>query len=345
MGVTMNIRNLCRTVTITGATLPLVMASAPCPAGLIGNAINKSLNSHGDGPVYYDHQESFKGLNQAVIGQFSVVFFTKKVDYDGGGFLSDGSSKAIGQLSGLAEPDYQKITDALYVQFKARLAAGGVTLVDPAAYYASKYHQKVTSEPNGHSVIVPLQDQDSADGVAYWPSELSYRENMAIALRMMDGHMRDVYTAQYAYAREAKVPVLNVVYVVDFAGPAKTEGGGVFQSINVTSQLAISPRGSQVQLMDASGKVGKIILNKPVIEGGDFADISDITSGLSKASQAASTAFNVFKGGLGALTNKGSRMDRRFQYAVTDPAAFAGMTVKAGTKTTDIFVQQLQTLR
>ena len=130
----------------------------------------------------------------------------------------------------------------------ARLAlgdlAGGVTIVAPDAYYASQYYQKVQSEEQGHKVTIPLQDKDTAEGVAYWPSSMPHRDNMALALRFMDFGQSNVYTAQYAYARAARVPVLNVVYVVDFAAPAKSSGGGILQTIKSTAELAVSNRGS-----------------------------------------------------------------------------------------------------
>jgi hypothetical protein len=56
------------------------MVAAPLSAGgLLGNAIGKAMNNHGSGPVWFDRQDSLKGLNQAVLGQFSVVFLTKRV--------------------------------------------------------------------------------------------------------------------------------------------------------------------------------------------------------------------------------------------------------------------------
>ena len=38
--------------------------------------------------------------------------------------------------------------------------------------------------------------------------------------------------------------MLNVVYVVDFAAPAKSSGGGILQTIKSTAELAVSNRGS-----------------------------------------------------------------------------------------------------
>lgn len=319
-------------------------------AGILNKAVGDAIAGHGKGPVYFEHQASFKGVTQVVVGQFSVAFFTRKVDFVGGGFLSQGSAKTTGTLSGLSEADYQAMTDAIYADFKTRLAAGGVTIADPVAYYASKYYQKVKSEPQGQRVMVPLQDDDKADAVAYWPSALTRHDNMGFALRIMDGNVRDTYTAQYDYARTAKIPVLNVMYVVDFAGPSSTEGGGIFQSVKVTSQLAITHRGSQVQLMDTTGKVGKIVLNQSLVEGGDFAEITDVTSKFNKAAESAQLIGGALLSGggisgkLGGLT-KGQQMSRSFAYRVTDTNRFDDLTIHAGGLANDLFVREMQGLR
>lgn len=328
-------------VTIAAALL----AGAPASAGILGNVINKGINGHGDGPVWTEHGDAFKGVNQVVIGQFSVVFLTKTVSYAGGGFHSGGNSaKEIGQLAGVDAATYQQVTDAVYEDFRKKLTARGITVADPAAYYASPYYQKVVSEEQGHSVTVPLEDKDNGEGVAWWPSALTHRDNRALALRFMDVRVRDLTTAQYAYAREAKIPVINVVYVLDFAKPAKTSGGGVFQKMDVTAELAVSPRGSQIVLVDTAGREARIVLNKPLVEAGAFAEIKDITSGAQKTAEKAQMIGNIagalFGGGSHAF-GKQMRMDRRIEYHVVDPASWAQMAVHAGGQTNDLMTGQI----
>ena len=342
-------KNLGLKLLTAGAVVGLAVLPQPGNAGLLGDAISKSLNNHGSGPTYTEHAESFKGLSQVVIGQFSVVFLTKKVDYDGGGFFSGADkAKAIGQLAGVSEADYQRITDEVYADFSKKLVASGVTIVDPADYYASQYYQKVKSEEQGHKVTIPLQDQDTADGIAYWPSGMAHRDNMALTLRFMDFGMANVSTAQWAYARASKVPVLNVVYVVDFAAPAKSSGGGILQTIKSTAELAISNRGSLFLLMDTQGKPGKLILNKPLVEAGGFAEIKDITSGATKAMETGQSVMNLagaFMGKGSSMFGKKMRMDRRFEYNVTDTANYAGMAAHAGGQANDLMLSQMVGLR
>jgi hypothetical protein len=317
---------------VSGAIL-----SVGAPASVLYIAPGKVI-----GDFRVENAERFKGANQVVIGQFSVGFFVKKVDYDGGGFLSaNNEAKAIGHLQGMYPNNFQDITDAIYDDFTVQLEAQGVKIVDPAAYKANKYYAKVKYEVQGSKALVPLKKEDKADAALFWPTQLGGRnENMLATIGMFNMNMGKTYTAQYDYARTSKVPVLNVVYYVDFAAPAKTKGGNIIsgtnvQTITVSSQVAMSQFGSQMQIMDVNGKVGKMTLNTPVIQGGNFADIRDITSGSVRTAEAFADAFG-----------KGNyRVDRRFGYTVTDKPAYSRSALAAGHQTSEMFTKQLVALR
>ncbi|MEQ1549554.1 MAG: hypothetical protein ABL918_13055, partial [Chakrabartia sp.] len=255
-------------------TRSAVMAAALGLALQSGAAIAKDTVA-----VKIDKPASFKGMTQVVIGQFTVAYFIKKIDYDGGGFLATSAKgKAIGHLSGLSPQDYQGTTDAIFADFKKQLEAQGVTIVDPAGLKADKYYAKVKPEVQGGKVDVVLKKEDHADALAFWPTALGRTDNALLPMRMMDMNVSHNYTAQYNYARTAKVPVLNVVYFVDFAKPATSSGGGLLQSVKVKAGLAMSQFGTQIALMDTSGKLAKATLAVPIEEGGDFADIRETTS-------------------------------------------------------------------
>jgi hypothetical protein len=293
-------------------------------------------------PIKVEKPESFKGATQVVIGQFTVAYLTKKIDYDGGGFLAaSAEGKAIGHLSGLTAADYQKTTDAIYADFSRQLAAHGVSIVDPAGLLANKYYAKVKHEAQGESVDIMLKKKDHADATAYWPTQLGRNDNALLQLRMMDMNMGNTYTAQYDYARTAKVPVLNIVYVVDFAKPAKSDGGGLFQTVKASAGLAMSQFGTQIGLMDTTGKMAKILLMTPIEEGGDFANITETTSGLNKVVRVA----GLLGGGLGFGGGGRMGMSARFDYNVTNPGQYGEKAVSAATKTSDLFLRQLEALR
>ncbi len=325
-------------ITLTDRTFKFGLALA----GLSLLALPVALRAKDASPIRIEKPESFKGVSQVVIGQFTVAYLTKKVDYDGGGFLAaSAEGKAIGHLSGVSPVEFQKTTDAIYADFTRQLAARGVTIVDPAGLVADKYYAKVKHEAQGESVDIALKKKDHADAVAYWPSQLGRNDNALLQLRLMDMNAGNTYTAQYNYARTAKVPVLNVVYVVDFARPAKSSGGGLFQEIKATAGLALSQFGSQIGLMDTSGKMAKILLVAPIEEGGDFANITDQTSGVTKAVRVAS----ILGGGLGLGGGGRIGMSARFDYNVTDPVQYGEKAVTAATKANDLFARQLEALR
>lgn len=327
----------------------LVLAAAvagPASAGLLGNAIGNAINGHGNGPVYFERKEALKGVGEAVLGQFSVVFLTKKVDHVGGGFLGglDDKAETTGVLTGPSSDDYIRITDAVYADFRAKLERSGVKLRDPAAYYAGKYYAKVHDEEQGHKVSVPIAGgKGNADGLAFWPSAAPHRENVALTLRIMDTNTVNAYTAQYDYARTSKVPVLNVVLVIDFAGKSSTSGQGIVQTVRATSQLAVAAPGSLLYLMDTTGKPAKIGLNQPIVESGDFAQISDATSGATKAFETANMIGNMFKHGLMARNKDG--ISRKFDYHVTDTANYSALVGHASGLAADLLLQQFAAAR
>ncbi len=291
--------------------------------------------------------ESFKGLNQVVIGQFTVAFFTKKIDYDGGGFLSAGrEGKATGYLTGVSNEQFQQITDAAYADFTAQLTKAGITIVDGAGLTADKYYAKVKLEAQGSKVTVPLKKDDKADALAFWPTQLGRNNNALLMMRMMDFGMANTYTAEYSYAKTSKIPVLNVVYLVDFAKPAKSSGGGLFQEMAVKAGLAISPYGTQIALMDANGKMAKMNLNVAIEEGGDFAEIKETTSQLTKTVHAASVLGGAF--GLGGRLGGGAldgKMTSKFDYVVNDPKLYAEKTLHATGQMNDLLARQFAELK
>lgn len=303
---------------------------------LVISTTSVAVSAKDEQPIKIESAASFKGLDKAVIGQFTVIFLTKKVDYDGGGFLSMSSKgKAIGHLVGVENADFQQITDAVYDDFTKQMATHGIAIVDGAGLTANKYYAKVKQEAQGNKVDIVQKKEDHADGLAFWPTQLGRNVNIVVPLRMMDMNMSNTYTAEYDYARTSKIPVLNVIYYVDFAKPATSSGGGLFQDIKVSAGLAISQFGSQIQLMDTNGKVAKILLKLPIEEGGDFAEIKETTSTVTKVSQIASVL------GAGVFGGRSGGASARFEYQVTDKAAYQEKTMTAANKASDLFLRMM----
>jgi hypothetical protein len=291
-------------------------------------------------PVKIEKPLAWKGVTQVVIGQFSIAFFTKKIDYDGGGFLSGNSkAKATGYLTGMSNAQYQAIVDAAYADFVKQLGQQGITIASDAGFRADPYYAKVKGEEQGKKADVILRKGDNADAMTFWPAALGRTNNVLLNLRLMDRNMVDTYTAEYNYAKTSGIPVLNVVYFVDFAKPAKSEAGGLLQSVKVSAGLAISPYGTQFALMGTDGKLTRMLLQVPFEEGGDFATIKETTSGLSKAVHVA----GVLGGGL--FGGKSGGMSAKFDYSVTDPKAYSNGVLAASAKTSELLTRQMAGLR
>lgn len=309
---------LAQTPAATTATTPVSTAelSAPLPAGSF-KASKSAI--------------SLKNGRSLAVGQFSVVFLTKKVDYDGGGFLSvGGEGKAVGHLQGVSGATIQKITDDIYADFAARMAENGIAIDNSSAIKAVSNWPKVKQIGQGSEVFVMLKKKDKADGLAYFPTAIGHTGNMILQSGMFDFSMGQMSTASYMAANENGMPVVNIVYVVDFAAPAKSRGGGLFHNMQVKAELAMSTFGTQMRFSLPKGKYGDATLTAPIVEGGDFADIDDKTGDANKAIDKALKIGMALFGGPST-----GNLQRRFYYNVTDQDMFAAKSVASGRRAND----------
>ncbi len=292
------------------------------------------------GDFHVEKPEAFKGATQVVIGQFSVAFFVRRARGAGGGFASgNASANLIGVLDGLSASDYNAITDAIYADFAKQLEASGVSIVAADGYRANKYYAKVKLETSGDTTTkLELGDDGVGHAQVYWPTALGRNENMELGLRIADGNMANTYTAQYDYARNSKIPVLNVVIGIDFFGDASSRGGaaggGATQVMTVTQQVSVATATTRATLMSNTGKYGKMHLDTPIDVPGTFANITNQTSG---GTLAAETLANVF--------GRGARPTRTFGYKVTDGPAYRRLSVAAAHDAAAKIVTQLAAMR
>lgn len=269
---------------------------------------------------------SLKNGRSLAIGQFSVVFLTKKVDYDGGGFLSvGGEGKAVGHLQGVSGATMQKITDDIYTDFTARMSENGIIIDNGSAIKKASNWAKVKQIGQGSEVFITLKKKDKADGLAYFPSAIGHTGNMILQSGMFDFSMGQMSTASYMAANDSGMPVVNIVYVVDFAAPAKSRGGGLFHNMQVKAELAMSTFGTQMRFSLPKGKFGDATLTAPIVEGGDFADIDDKTGDANKAIDKALKIGMALFGGPST-----GNLQRRFYFNVTDQDMFAAKAVASG---------------
>jgi hypothetical protein len=332
---------------LISSALVLALLTAPLSAsaaGLLGRALHKLETGKRDngppgGSVKISKPESFKGATQVVIGQFSVGFFTKNVNYgDNSVFSSASGIKTTGILTGVGATEFQAITDAAYDDFKQKLTAHGITIVDPAAYVANQNYARAKPNAQGAKAKIQLDEQDSADAVIYWPTQLGRTDNAITLLSGWDNIASSGYiiSAQKDYSKSSGIPVMNVQLLIDFAEPIKTKTSASDVSATTNARIAISNYGSQVSMLrgtdSAMSRGASIVMQSPIVQEGQFAELSGKTTNL--GSQA-----------VGFLTGIKVQGQGKFSVAVTDPAAYRTTVLAATTKAADLFLGEMEKLR
>ncbi len=302
-------------------------------------------------PLKVQTAQAFKGVQDVVIGSFTVGFLMEKTDTAraGGGLLGGrgggGRSTARQFLGGVTPAELQAITDAAYEDFKAQVAARGLSVSAGADLLSSPAYAKVKPVAAPYEAAVAFGSDAKAKATYFAPTELRqlvlYPGDVmagglgAIGMNMAAGQAQMGATN---YAKSAGKSVVNILYLIDFADAEKY--GGWFRSssaVKVKAGLAVAPGSSRLTLFSPGGKVGSIALNDPVAIGGDFAEVSDTTSGSAKAAEAVGNVIG-FLGGVG--TSK----SRRYTFAA-QPALYSAAAVEAAKQTNTRLVERLVALR
>jgi hypothetical protein len=335
---------------LTGAlALALLSTATSAPAtGLLGRALHKlETGKHDSGPpggsVKVSKPENFKGVTQVVIGQFSVGYFVKNVNYgDNSVFSSASGVKTVGDLSGVDAATFQATTDAVFEDFKMQLAARGITVVEPAAYLSNPNRARLKPYEQGIGAKVQLAESDHAEATVYWPSQMGRQDNVMTltGLGMMNiaraQDMSATLMGEKDFAKTSGIPVMNVQLLIDFAEPLKTSAGWTGTNVRSGARIAISNYGSQLTMIQGGDGLmssgGKIVLQSPIVQEGNFADASF---------QDTNKAGRII-GGLAGLNVQGKA---KFHFAVSDQAAYKGTVLAATAKAADLFLGQMQSLR
>lgn len=153
---------------------------------------------------------------------------------------------------------------------------------------------------------------------------------MILQSGMFDFSIGQMSSASYLAENDSGKPIINIVYVVDFAAPAKSRNGGLSHDMQVKAELAMSTFATQMRLRLPKGKHGDANLTAPIVEGGDFAEIEDKTGDANKAiDQALKIGIAEFGG------PKTGNLQRRFYFNVTDQDMFAIKAVASGRRAND----------
>ena len=301
--------------------------------------------------VRAENATAMQGSDQVVVGSFVVAFLTDRTDTAraGGGLFGSGSggrSTTRSALEGVADADFQAITDGAYEQFLAELTEVGYQVVADRGPLVEAF-RRANAQPleNGLERDVILARDSRAKARVYAPSALGGlwlpREVLGqISAPGFTGARSaiGVSTGGTQYARANGQGVVNAFYVVDFA-QAETYGGWFRNSsaVSVQAGLALTPDMTKVYAYAPNGRVPAFTLREPVAVGGDYGTFGDTTSG---ASRAAETAANV----IGILGGLGTNRSRRFTFQA-DPARWREGASELTAAGTERLVQALRSGR
>jgi hypothetical protein len=139
-----------------------------------------------------------------------------------------------------------------------------------------------------------------------------------------------------SFAKSSGIPVMNVQLLIDFAEPLKTSQGFGGTNVQSGARIAISNCGSQLTMIQGGDGLmssgGKIVLQGPIVQEGNFADGS-----VRDTNRAARII-----GGLAGLNVQGSA---KFHFVVSDQAAYHDTVAVAASKAATLSLDQMQTLR
>jgi hypothetical protein len=295
---------------------------------------HEEINIEGD--------KAFSGVNKVVIGGFKVGFITAKEEQEKAGTGIGGRSSAVLELQGLTPEVMQSITDKAYSDLLGKLKAQGYEVVDRAELTGSAEFSKANHEPS------PLTEESSFFGSNNDVTYVAPKDIGKLYFFMGDTGPSGGFgfdnptTAAATYADKTKLPVLSVVYTLDFA--SKNGSGGSFAStsaLEVGQALSAIP-GSGITLYGGSAGTfsstnGSIKLGQAITSPDTFGEIEMTTSDTMKVLE---TASNV----AGVLLGAGSNQSRDFVLKA-DPAKYSSGASGVLSKANDDLLNSMKALR
>lgn len=292
--------------------------------------------------VTVDSRKAFAGVNRVIIGSFKVGFIESKKEAEKAGMGVGGRSSAEMLLKGLDARTMQAITEQAYADFVAQLQRAGVELVDRSTLTGSAEFAKANREAS------PFREEASFFGsnntVTYVaPAAINdIHFFMGEAGKTGGFGFSNPSSAASKFADKNKIPVVSVMYMVDFAGADGS--GGRFastSSLEIGQVISVTP-GSGLSLVGGYGGTfnnpnGSLKLGQAVYSPDTYGEVKMTTSGVMKGLEVASNVTSALLGG-------GTNQHRDFE-VVADPARYQRAAGNVLAETNAKLVSTLQSLR
>lgn len=300
--------------------------------------------------VKVDTADAFKGVEEVVVGGFSVAFDVSTTDSAkaGGGLMGSGfggKSSAKSKLTGVSDAVMQQITDAAYNDFVAELKAKGYKVADRSAF--------IKSDDLKDTKVYANPTEDTQGGMLGGGNTTKYFAPSSFGgLRLFQmeipGTMGGLGFSNAAvgaanYAQKTGKKVVSATYKVDFAN-AESYGGTFTSSSNVSvgQGLTVVPEYTKIGIVGGQGgtfstNIGSIKLGQPITSDKEFAKVEDSTTDTDKAVQ---VATNV----VGLLGGVGTNASRKFEFKAR-PDAYKAATLDSLKKANDALVGKMKELK
>jgi len=304
-------------------------------------------------PVKIAGPANAKGVTTVTVGAFNIGFIFESTDQTAasGGLMGafGGTTKAKSELVGVTPEMMQAVTDAAYADFVSQLTASGYSVQVPTDMFGHAALAKTKSQDMPLDINIALEKGSKGKATYYKPTALPSLLMIpgdfvgsgmsSIGMNMAAGQ---AVGALNAYAKQAGVGVIDVVYLIDFS-QQKRPGAFSFGGLEVNSALSVSADYSRITLIAPSGKQSVITVKAPVAVEGEFVEKSDATSGTDKAMQ---SAGNVV-GGLAAVAGFGGlRFGKTRKFAFTaKPGNYEEGAAKAASLASAMLIGRLAPLR
>lgn len=322
---------------------------------LAATALVVPIQAHaGDSaPVKVSGKDALKGAKGVAVAAFNVGFIFESTDQTKatGGMIGafGGTTKAKSSLVGVTPEMMQKIADAAYADFVAKLAASGLAVKDPAEMFAAPEMAKPHGQVSPLDISIALEKKSKGKATYVKPTALPTLIMVAGDFQGSGfssmGLAMDAGQASYAlsqYAKAAGVPVVDVTYLIDFS-QQKRPGAFSLGGIEVNANLSVVPGYSRMTALGPNGKTITVTLNQGVSVDGDFIDKRDASSGMDKTTQAAANVA----GGVMAAMGAGGFMfgkTRKFEFNA-NPGNYEAGAVKAADLANDVMLGQINALK
>ena len=327
--------------------------SAILALGIVTLALPANAYAGDSAPVKVSGKEAVKGATGVAVAAFNVGFIFESTDQTKatGGLVGafGGTTKAKSTLVGVTPEMMQKIADAAYADFTAKLAASGLAVKDAATIFAAPEMAKPHGQVAPLEIGIALEKGSKGKATYVKPSALPTLIMVAGDFQGSGfssmGLAMDAGQAGYAlsqYARAAGVPVVDVTYLIDFSDQ-KRPGAFSLGGIEVNANLSVVPSYSRMTVMGPNGKTTTVTLNQSVSVDGDFIDRKDASSGTAKTTQAVANVA----GGLMAAMGHGGMMfgkTRKFEFDAK-PGNYEDGAAKAAGLANDVLIGQINALK